>query len=182
MKDRISASNERVWCTTQLAKLSFNHSIGRTHSCRFSIVYKIIARDTIHNCSYTRERIMSSVSPYSKQCLVGDSHNINNDMRAADGSGDTLGLQEKAPSRGMRYLLNITNKFHVATRNTSSPTRTHTLWNKDAQRKEGATRTDGSMTHVSALDLVLLQQMGVEAKARATEEDRVNTTTCMSGT
>ena len=26
------------------------------------------------------------------------------------------------------------------------------------------------------------QQMGVEAKARATEEDRVNTTTCMPGT
>jgi len=36
---------------------------------------------------------------------VGDSHNINNGMRAADGSGDTLGLQEKAPSRGMRYLV-----------------------------------------------------------------------------
>ena len=29
---RISTSNERVRCTTQLAKLSFNHSIGRTHS------------------------------------------------------------------------------------------------------------------------------------------------------
>ena len=39
------------------------------------------------------------------------------------------------------------------------------------------------MAHVSALDLVLLriQQMGVEAKARAAE-DRVNTTTCMPGT
>ena len=60
-------------------------------------------------------------------------------MRAADGFGDTLSLQEKAPSRGMRYLVNITNKFHVATRNTSSPTRMHTLWNKDAQRKEGTT-------------------------------------------
>ena len=34
-------------------------------------------------------------------------------MRAADGSGDTLGLQEKAPSRGMRHLVkNITNNFH----------------------------------------------------------------------
>ena len=44
------------------------------------------------------------------------------------------------------------------------------------------------MAYVSALGLVLLvycsilQQMGVEAKARATEEDRVNTTTCMPGT
>ena len=44
------------------------------------------------------------------------------------------------------------------------------------------------MTHVSALGLVLLvhcrmlQQMGVEAKARATEEDGVNTTTCVPGT
>ena len=28
----------------------------------------------------------------------------------------------------------------------------------------------------------VLQQMGVEGKAQATEEDRVNTTTCMSGT
>ena len=45
------------------------------------------------------------------------------------------------------------------------------------------------MAHVSALGLVLLlvycsmlQQMGVEAKARATEEARVNATTCMPGT
>ena len=30
--------------------------------------------------------------------------------------------------------------------------------------------------------MILVQQMGVEAKARATEEDRVNTTTCMPGT
>ena len=37
MKYRISTSNERVWCTTHLAKLSFNHSIGRTHSWHFSI-------------------------------------------------------------------------------------------------------------------------------------------------
>ena len=36
MNYRISTSNERVWCTTQLAKLSFNHSLGRTHSWRFS--------------------------------------------------------------------------------------------------------------------------------------------------
>ena len=28
----------------------------------------------------------------------------------------------------------------------------------------------------------MLQQMGVEAKARATEEDRVNATTCTAGT
>ena len=47
---------------------------------------------------------------------------------------------------------------------------------------------DLSMAHVSALGLVILvycsmlQQMGVEAKARATEDDRVNTTTCMPGT
>ena len=29
-----------------------------------------------------------------KQYPVGDSHNINNGMRAVDGSGDTLGLQK----------------------------------------------------------------------------------------
>ena len=63
-----------------------------------------------------------------QQHLVGDSHNINNGMCAADGSGDTLRLQEKALSRGMRYLVKyITNKSHVATRNRSSPTRKHTL-------------------------------------------------------
>ena len=56
------------------------------------------------------------------------------------------------------------------------------------RRKDCTTRTHGSMAHVSALGLVLLvycsmlQQMGVEAKARATEDDRVNTTTCMPGT
>ena len=44
------------------------------------------------------------------------------------------------------------------------------------------------MAHVSAPGFVLLvycnmlQQTGVEAKARATEEDGVNTTTCMPGT
>ena len=36
LQDLVYTSNERVWCTTQLAKLSFNHSIGRTHSLRFS--------------------------------------------------------------------------------------------------------------------------------------------------
>ena len=40
MKYRISASNERVWCTTQLAKLSFNRSIVRTHSWRFPTFMK----------------------------------------------------------------------------------------------------------------------------------------------
>ena len=56
-----------------------------------------------------------------------------------------------------------------------------------AQRKEDTTRTHESMAHVPALGLVLLvycsmlQQIGVEAKARATE-DRVNTITCMPGT
>ena len=69
-----------------------------------------------------------------------------------------------------------------------TPTRTHTLWSKDAQRKEGTTSTHRSMAHVSTLGLVLLvysrmpQEMSVEAKARATEEDRANTTTCMPGT
>ena len=37
----MNTSNERVWCTTQLAKFSFNHSNGRTHSWRFSTFYKI---------------------------------------------------------------------------------------------------------------------------------------------
>ena len=36
MKYRRNTSNEHVWCTTPLAKLSLNHSNGRTHSWRFS--------------------------------------------------------------------------------------------------------------------------------------------------
>ena len=88
---------------------------------------------------------------------MGDSHNTNNSMRAADGSRDAQGLQEKAPSRGMRYLVkNITFILQVATRNTSSPTRTHSLQKKDVQRKEGTTRSHRSMAHVSALGFVLL--------------------------
>ena len=62
-----------------------------------------------------------------QQHPVSVNHNINNGMRAADGSKETLGLQEKSPSRGLRYLANITNIFDVATRNKSSPTRVHTL-------------------------------------------------------
>ena len=68
---------------------------------------------------------------------MGDSHIINNGMRAADGSGDKLGLQEKSPSRGMRSVVNSTNIVHVATRNISSPSYMDTLWNKDAQENEG---------------------------------------------
>ena len=67
---------------------------------------------------------MSHVSPYSSILRVTATISItackNNGMRAADSSGDTLGLQEKAPSRDMWYLVNITNKFYVATRNTYS--------------------------------------------------------------
>ena len=79
---------------------------------------------------YTTARILENekLSCLSlQQYPVGDSHNISNGMRAADGSEDTLGLREKAPSRGMRYLVNITSKYHAATRNTSSPSRTHIL-------------------------------------------------------
>ena len=84
---------------------------------------------------------MSSVPP--QQYPVGGSHNINNGMRAADGSGDTLGLQEKAPSRGTRYLVNIANKCHVATRNTSSPTPTyaHTLNQGRAEKRNHHTHS-----------------------------------------
>ena len=120
---------------------------------------------------------------------MGDSHNINNGMRAADGSGDTQGLQQKAPSRGMRYLVNITNKFMLPQETHHHLlVRIHFETRTRREKKAPHAPTHGSMAHVSALGLVLLvycsmlQQMGVEAKARATEEDRVNTTTCMPGT
>ena len=107
---------------------------------------------------------------------MGDSHNINNGMRAADGSGDTLGLQGKAPSRGMRYLVNIINKFHVATRNITYSC-AYTLKQGRAKKAPHAP-THGSIAHVSALGLVLLvycsmlQQMDKEAEARATDSRR----------
>ena len=79
----------------------------------FFLFYNNCYRKIIHNCSCAREQIMSSVSPL-QQYPVGDSHNTNNDMLAADGSGDTLRRsQEKAPSRGMLYLVNITNIFFM---------------------------------------------------------------------
>ena len=67
--------------------------------------------------SRTNDELCLSLQQY----LLRDSHNINNGKRAADMVPETpyVGLQEKAPSRGMRYLVNITKKFHVATRNTS---------------------------------------------------------------
>ena len=86
-----------------------------------------------NNCLINHTRLLVYSRTNNALCLslqqypVDDSHNINNGVRAADGSGDTLGLQEKAPSRVMWCLVNITNEFHVATGNKSSPTRTHTL-------------------------------------------------------
>ena len=94
-------------------------------------------------------------------------------MRAADGSWDTRGLQEKAPRWGMRYLVNITNKFHVAARSTSSPTRTRTLWSKDAQRKEGTTRTHlACILHYATADGRGGQSPG--NRRRSTEHDHMH--------
>ena len=148
MQDRSISRRLQIW-------VSMKSSISQL---TFFFILQNCYRKTIHDCSYTRERIMSSVSPHSSILWVTSTVSITACVLAADGSGDTLliSLQEKAPSRGTRYLVNITNKFHVATRNTSSPACTHTLWNKDEQRKEGTTRTHGSMAHVSALGLLLL--------------------------
>ena len=83
----------------------------------------------------------------------------------------------------MRYLVkNITNKFHVPTRKTS-PT---PLKQGRAEKRKHHThpwiygsRVGAWLGPFSVRNR--LQQMGAEAKARATEEDRVNTTTCMPG-
>ena len=57
-------SNERVWCTTQLAKLSFNHSNGRTHSWRFSTFYRYkMLFYSINHSSLTRHSCRSSPVP-----------------------------------------------------------------------------------------------------------------------
>ena len=50
MNYRKSTPNERVWCTTQLAKLSFNHSIGCTHSWRFSTFFCINRHNVEQRC------------------------------------------------------------------------------------------------------------------------------------
>ena len=55
MKYRRSTPNERVWCTTQLAKFCFSHSIGRTHSWRFQffVKYVVLALDQlVHLCPF----------------------------------------------------------------------------------------------------------------------------------
>lgn len=39
MEHSTSMPNERVWCITQRAKLSFNHSIRHTHSWRFQFLF-----------------------------------------------------------------------------------------------------------------------------------------------
>ena len=81
--------------------------------------YSNCYRETIHDRLPVHTRTNDEFCLSLQQYPVGESHDINYGMRAADGSGDTLGLQEKAPSRGMRHLVkNITNKFHAATRNT----------------------------------------------------------------
>ena len=81
IKNRWSTSNERVWCTTQLAKLSFNHSIGRTHSWRFSIFYckkplclsSIVARNAPESVYYYRlsERVQHCSKEIPMYYLAG---------------------------------------------------------------------------------------------------------------
>ena len=58
---------ERVWFTTQLAKLSFNHSNGRTHSWRFSTFYEILLENLpgIYEYSYTRDRRTRYIAHHS---------------------------------------------------------------------------------------------------------------------
>ena len=48
---------------TQLAKMSFDEILDLTADV--FLFYNSCYRETIHDCSYSRERIMSSVSPYS---------------------------------------------------------------------------------------------------------------------
>ena len=48
---------------TQLAKMSFDEILDLTADVL--LIYNNFYRETIHDCSHTRERIMSSVSPYS---------------------------------------------------------------------------------------------------------------------
>ena len=56
MKYRIRTSNKRVWGTTQLAKLRFNHSNGRTRSWRFRTFRKITTRGEFYT-RWTRKPV-----------------------------------------------------------------------------------------------------------------------------
>ena len=80
--------------------------------------FKIIAREAIHDCSYTRERIVSSVSPYSGILWVTATVSIAACVQQM--VPETRRSTEKAPSRGMRYLVNHTrisccHKKHIIT-------------------------------------------------------------------
>ena len=105
---------------------------------------------------------------------MGDSHNINNGMRAADGSGDTQGLQQKAPSRGMRYLVNITNKFMLPQETHHHLlVRIHFETRTRREKKAPHAPMDPWLTcrrlgwYFFVVYCSMLQLMGVEAKARA---------------
>ena len=103
--------------------MSFNEVLDLTADVFYFVITAIEKPYTTAVYLRTNNEFSLSLQQY----LVGDSHNING-MRAAGGSGDTLGLQEKDPKRGVWYLVNnVKQIFHVATRNTSSPTRRHTL-------------------------------------------------------
>ena len=71
MKYRISTPNERVWRITQLAKLSFNHSIGRTHRWLFSIFFMNRKETKTHNKSVPRS-LQSWVSTIQSVVLAAD--------------------------------------------------------------------------------------------------------------
>ena len=54
---------QRVWCTTQLAKLSFNHSHGRTHSWRICFPPEVVFRSwVIGACPVTTDCIVAMSS------------------------------------------------------------------------------------------------------------------------
>ena len=111
-------------------------------------------------------------------------------MRAADGSGDTLGLQEKAPSRGMQYLVNIINK-------TSRCHKKHIHHHLvRIHLKQGRTEKRRHQTHpwiygscvgawrglFSAWQYATADGCRGQRPGNRRKHDRVNTTTCMPGT
>ena len=135
-------------------------------------------------------RILENEYPLNAFCLslqqypVGDSRNINNGMRAADGSGDTVGLQEKAQSRGMRYLVNITQINFMLPQETHNHKLVRIHFETKTRREKAAphapSRVGAWFGPFSVLQCVTAHGCG--GQRRATKEDRVNTTTCMPGT
>ena len=161
--------NNRVRCTTQLAKLSFNHSNRRTHSWRFSTFEKKYMNTTIRlhitgePTLYIR-RVLVYARPQNDLCRtpqqyhVGENYSsINKSMRAEESCRERPLYSRKRPCRRKVLCTCYVPKSVRCYENTiyKSPC-TQKPWNTDERQTEGITCAHGSVVHELALSLVIL--------------------------